>query len=577
MRARLLAALCGLLLVVAGCAAIPTETVPGPVNIDLGQGGTPAVPEPEPGLSPSDIVRGFVDNTADSTGDYAAAGAYLADSARSSWDGGASVTIISTDFGTIATPGADPNTQTVTVRGALTGTLNSDGSFTGRSGVFQTSYQVTRQRDGQWRIVHPQNGVVIPYKYFQINYHQVPIYYFDPTGSQLVPDLRWVASEPVRALPARIVDALLAGPSAAMRGAVMSAIPGDVTPKTTVEETDDGAILVNLDNVPDEPDHTKQLMVAQIVASLHADTDGLVRIETEANPLVPGHRDWRYSELPLSYQVTSPSANLPGLMVARERVYSLKDDTPVPGQAGNGSFAVQTAAQSVDGSELALVVSLPGSGEALRVGKFGSTVSYVDLNAQHMTRPTWAPGDAAGDPSHEVWTVADGQVVRVDNNVSNGVWQATPVDSSALAADGPITDLRLSRDGTRVAVVAGGHLFVGAVVATEQGSVAIKQVTQLQPDILAGVTGVDWLDQTDLVVTTAQASLPVVKLSVDGLVMEPYLATNLTEPVTAVTGAPSRPVIVSDATGLWRTSDTTEIWQSVSRSDGASMVPFYPG
>jgi hypothetical protein len=569
------ALLAAALLVVGGCAAIPTQTLPQPANIGLGQDNQAAVPQPENGLSPPDIVRDFLDNTADSTGDYAAAAAYLAPGSRAGWNPKASVQIISTDFNTFPSSTKDPNQQMITVRASVVGTLNPDGSFTAGTGEFQTSYQVNRQRDGQWRIVRPADGLVIPYSFFQVNYHQVPIYFYDPSFSQLVPDLRWVTTEPTSGLPARIVDLLLDGPSAAVHGAMNSAVPSGVTPKTTVEQTDDGAILVNLDHVPTETDHTKQLMVAQIVASLHTETDGVVRVESEANPLVTGHLDWRFSELPV-YPLPGPSANLPGLTVAHGRVYSLKDGDPVAGQAGNGSFTVRTAAQSADGSELAAVVAIPGTGEALRVGQFGGMLSYVDLNAQQMTRPTWAPGDVTGSPSREVWTVADQQVVRVDNNSSAGVWQATPVDSSALAGDGPITDLRLSRDGTRVAVVAGGHVFVGAVVTSLAGSVAIKQVTELQGDTLSGVTSVDWLDATDLVVATSMPRLPVVKLSLDGLVLDPYLTTNLTAPVTAVTGAPSRPVVVADANGLWETSDTTEIWQSIQHTDNG-VIPLYPG
>ena len=575
MRSRIIPVLCAVLLVVAGCAAIPTETVPQAANIPMGQGSQAAVAEPESGLSPPDIVRGFLDNSADSTSDYAAAAEYIAPNYRAAWNPRSSIQIISTDFATIASPTKDTNTQTVTVRAAVVGTLSPDGSFTAGSGTIEPTYQVTKQRNGQWRITDPPDGLVIPYNYFQVNYHQVPIYFFDDNYTELVPDLRWVITEPASGLPARIVDLLLGGPSTAVHGAVQSAIPAGVSPKTTVAETDDGAILVDLTGIPAETDHTKQLMVAQLVASLHSDLDGVVRVESDGAPLVNGHRDWRYSELPVT-PAAGPSANIPGLTVAHNRVYSLHDGTPVPGQAGNGSFSVQTAAQSSDGQELAVVVSIPGTGLALRVGNYGSTLNYVDLNAQQMTRPTWAPSTDVTSASREVWTVADQQVVRVDDT-ANGVWQSTPVDSSELAGDGPITDLRLSRDGTRVAVVAGGHLFVGAVVTSSQGAVSIKAATELQADSLYGVTGVDWLDGTDLVVSTSQPTLPVVKVTVDGLALDDYRTTNLTAPVTAVTGAPSRPVIVADANGLWATSDTTEIWQSIQHTDSPGIIPIYPG
>lgn len=578
MKLRVLLALSALLALLTACSAIPTETLPQPVDIGSGQGDQVSVAQPANGLSAPDIVRGFVDNSADSSDFYASAQAYLAGPARTSWNYRGSVTIISDNFSTIGEFVKNDNTEAVTLTATEIGVLNPDNSFTAKSAPVQRTLLVTKQADGQWRITYSPDGVVVPVTLFQDNYRPIPIYFYDPSFSELVPDLRWAVMDPSSGMPARIMDLLLDGPSTAVRDALQSAIPTAVSLKSNITETDDGALLVNLANLPaGEPIHTKMLIAAQIVASLHAVTDGVVRIQDEGVALVPDHMDWENSELTVP-SVPSPGANLPGLEVAHNRLYSLKDSTAVPGPAGNGSYSVITAAQSVDGSELAMVVQRPDGSVELRIGKYGESADEVDLPAQTMTRPTWTPGDdTSGDPSHEVWTVTDQQqVVRVDNTQAG--WQATPVDSSELANDGPITDLRLSRDGTRVAVIAGGHLYVGAVVTTEQGSVAIKQVTELQADTITNATSVDWLDQSDdLVVGTSQDRMPVARVTVDGLKLEQYALANLTAPVTAVTGAPNRPVIVADATGLWQTSDTTEVWQPQNHSAGANTIPFYPG
>jgi hypothetical protein len=198
-----------------------------------------------------------------------------------------------------------------------------------------------------------------------------------------------------------------------------------------------------------------------------------------------------------------------------------------------------------------------------------------DLTASQFTRPSWTPSDSAGDPSRSLWTVADGTVLRVVST-PQGSWAASPVDVSALSAYGPITDLRLSRDGVRVAVVAGGKLLVGAVVV-DQGAVSVQQVRQLQPSILTDVTKVDWLRQDQLVVSTNALSTPVLTVGVDGRKLEQYTSANLSSAVTDIAAAEGQPVLAVDAAGLWESSDINEAWQQVQHPQSAGAVPFYPG
>ncbi len=428
-----------------------------------------------------------------------------------------------------------------------------------------------RQSDQQWRIVNPPDSLIITQSNFAKYYRPVSVYFFSQGWNVLVPDQRYAVSDPLIGLPGRIVQLLLDGPSDALKGAVLSAIPANATLKTNVTELASGQINVNLSALPDQQSSTKQLIVAQIVRSLQ-DYGSSVAVESEGVALVPGHLSWGQGDLPSYTPYVGPSAT--SLVVAHNRIYDMNTGQPIQGPAGSGEYDVVTAAESMDGQELATVTRTSGGAEELRIGGMKDSEETVkDLTATAFTRPTWEPSDAADDPSRGVWTVADGVVVRV-TSTAQGSWAASPVDSSAVEPYGAISDLRLSRDGARVAIVAGGHLLVGAVVQN-QGSMAIRQVQQVQPG-LAGVTKVDWLRQDQLVVATSQ----VLSVSVDGMKVDPYSSANLTTTVTALAASQTGPVLAVDSAGIWSSTDINEVWSPVPHLQSVppeNAIPFYPG
>lgn len=564
--------------VAAGCASIPGETMPQRADLQ-GAGTTQAgIPQPPKDEDPLDLVRGFVDNNADPANLHAAARAYLARSAQATWNlndsSDSSVTIIGDTFSTAEgqNDSTNPGLFHVVLHTTLIGSLAADGSFSApaMTGDNQISVDVKKQSDGQWRIINPPKSLVITQSDFARYYRPVSVYFFSPGWDVLVPDPRYAVSEPPGGLPGRIMQFLLDGPSAALRGAVLNAIPADASLKTNVTELSDGVINVNLNAMPDEQSSTKQLMIAQIVRSLQ-NYGSSVTVESEGVELVPGHLKWGQNDLPVYTPLFGASATT--LVVAHNKIYNLSDGHPITGPAGNGDYDVVTAAQSMDGQELATVTPAPSGGDELRIGPFKGFGEVVkDLTATTFTRPSWEPGDAAGDPSRAVWTVADGLVVRVVDTPQGG-WTASPVDTSDVP--GPITDLRLSRDGVRVAMIAGGRLLVGAVVA-DQGSVSIKQVQQIQPT-LTGVTKVDWLRQDQLIVATDNPDQPVLSVSVDGEKVDPYNSANLTSTVTAIAASQTGPVIAVDSAGMWASTDINDYWTVVPHNQPAGAIPFYPG
>lgn len=576
---RLIPLLAGFVLL-TGCATIPTQTEPQPLPIGSGQSAEVTVPPPPPNASPADLVQAWIRNGGDPRGKHAAARAYLADSAKNTWNDSASLTIVA-DNPVIAepapsAPGTPANERTITLSATTVGQLGPDNAFEPESNQYLAPITVQKQSDGQWRIVQPPDGVVLTQSEFVSFYRAVRIYFFDPPLGALVPDLRYIANDPSSDLAARVIDELLSGPSNAMANALRSAIPSSVTTKTVPAEQSDGAIQVNLHNLPEEPAHTKQLIIEQIVQTLHEISPSPVLIQSEGTPLIPEQPEWVVGELPSYNATTTPNAGQPGLLAAHGKVFSLKDGSPVPGGAGDGSYNVVTGAQSEDGSELALVGST-ANGVQLRVGQYGKSDPVVQLQAGTLTRPTWAPGQPGAEASNEVWTVADGQFVDRVLETQQGTWVANNVDATALTTFGQISALRLSRDGTRVAAIAGGHLLVGAVVPDQQDQVAIKQVVQLQSQNITNAVDVDWLDPLNLAVATAQSGQPVFSVSVDGLTLNKY-AANLTVP-TAITAAEARPVLVADSAGIWRTSDSADLWEVllIPHDPGTPAIPFYPG
>ena len=589
-------AFCGALVLLAGCAAIPEESpakgLPGGGSV----AATSSVAQPEHNADPLTLVRDFIAADANPDGEYVAAKQYLTPSAKNTWSTAAPLTIIqdvfSTRYQSDNSDDAKATKRTVLLQAQSVGRLGGDKSFVPESDSAELSIDVEKQSDGQWRISKPPNGVLVAVSKFNDYYRQVRVYFLDPGRRVLVPDLRYVAATPSAGVPARVVDQLLSGPSDGMREILTSALGPNATLRADVAETDDGALLVNLTQPGDLSQDNRKLIVAQIVQSLQAVTNSRIRLEVDGVALTPHRLDWQASDLPAYDIGTSPSPDLPGLLVTNGQVRSLGDGKPVAGPEGTGDYQVRSAAQSIDGTEIAAV---GGVGAAqLRVGKLGQPLSLVGMNATTLTRPTWQSTDTDSEVATEVWTVADGvKVVRVVSSVNagsvngglvngglaNGNWIAKPVDASDLNQFGSITEFRLSRDGVRFAAVVGGHLIIGAVVRSVPDTVALRAPRLLQPTTLTNVVGVDWLTQDQLAVATATETTPVAQVSVDGFSLDRYNTANLTAPIKAVTAAPSRAVVVVDSGGMWTASDISAVWHphQITVGRNSDAVPCYPG
>ncbi|MDX8142910.1 LpqB family beta-propeller domain-containing protein [Lentzea sp. BCCO 10_0061] len=565
------------LVTLTGCAAIPTNTQPKPIGSkDSKASNTPAAPEPRQNIDPFMLVRDFLNATANPDSDYAAARAFMTPEANKNWDT-KNPTIIETGFSTVPTSqAAQDKTQTVLLQGNYVGRLGSDNAFVPQLGEFRIPVKVERASDNQWRISEPPLGVYMPQNLFNTTYRRVTLYFYNPEFTVLVPDPRYVVIPPATSIPTRVTELLIAGPGDAVRDTLVSALGTETEKFSDTKESDDGALEVNLTNVGKDltPEKRKQI-VAQVVKSYSGVTSSRVRVLVDGQQILPDQRDYRPSDVSATAGETllALNANLQGMLVTDGSIRSLTDGNPIKGPAGAGTYGAVSAAQSLDGSRLA-VVSREGGGMRLRVGELEQDLSEVDQRATTLSRPTWQLSTGQGT---EVWTAVDGNSVARVTRSDNGSWTAKGVNITEIMPFGSISELRLSRDGTRAALVIAGKLYIASVVRDNQ-DVSLRSPRQLQPSILAAsVQSIDWLSQDVLVVSSSLPAWPVTKVYTDGYKMDRYSQSNLTVPVGSVAAAAARQVQVVDSSGLWSASDITDVWKSSAIRVPSGALVFYPG
>jgi hypothetical protein len=557
----------------AGCASVPTSS-PVQVLRRVGEGDTPVLPPgPVDGSNALDLVRGFVYASGSSPDRHGAARRFLAPEAAG-WDDGVGITVLDEQFDTVYPSTVDPEgaTRTVRIRGIALGRLTPGGSFEAAPAPVQVDVGVVR-RDGQWRIARLPAGVLVRLSDLRANYRTVKTWFVDPVRGVAVPDLRYLPGSPARAQAARAMELLLAGPSTALAGATMSMLPPGAQLRSNVAVSPEGALIVDLTQVGDLDDTGRRLLAAQVVLSLGEVSVGRVRLLVDGAPLLADRPDLTRDDIAALVAEPVPAPAVPALVVYGGRVHQVapgQPDTTLPGPVGDGSLAVRSAASSPQGGRIA-VVAVDGSRLQLMTGGPGGAATPVGLESSSMTRPSWAPTGA------EVWTVLDTTAVTRVRFAADGTPQIDRVDATVLTALGPIDDLRLSRDGLRVAAVVRGRLYAAVVARQADGDVAIRNVRPLRAADLGDVVAVDWRAAETIVAVSRGGEGLVSQVSVDGLSWDSVPSSNLTPPLRAVAASPNRPVLVTDQGGVWSfAGGDLETWRQVV-GGVPDAVPLYPG
>jgi hypothetical protein len=567
------AALVALVTLLAGCAGIPASGPPQEFTDDGGQTTAPEGPDlrydaiqPQPGEPPLEIVKDFIAVGGSHEDQHAGARAYLTPAAAKSWKDAAGVVAIE-DSPVYLRP--EKGGAEIVMSAQKRGRLDADGAYHPDGSSLTHRFHLEKVA-GEWRIADPPAGVLVYVSTFQRAWRQYSVFFLNSTRTQVVPDVRLVPYPQENALPSLLVGDLAAGPSTALQGAVRSDLEGVRLQSNVVRDKD--RVRVYLTGLGGSTDTLEDGGFAQLLWTLYPLGVGGVEVFLDNKPVAPRNApdktlqrfgDWA------TYDPEDIGVSTPGYFVRNGTVRTTAD-RPVPGPAGIGAYAAASVGVSVDQRSMA-VVGRRADGVGLYVGRVGGPLR-LNLTARSLTAPTW------GSAVDEVWTVKDGkEIVLV---------QASGATSRVTAADldrvGPLWSLRLSRDGARVAVVAGPpggqRLFVGIIVR-QNGAPRIDGLRVV--DVGAGpVSDVSWSDALTLavLVRAREENSALYTVSIDGRASgQPVAAAGLSGPPSGVAAAPHLPLLVVAGRAVWSSPGSGEPWSRVTSQAADDSAPAYPG
>jgi hypothetical protein len=566
-------ALLALLMTVTACSTVPSSSP----TVAITQAPTRPAEEvgieplrPEPGATPEEIVRGFIDAAASVRAGHPVAQEHLAPDAAASWSDEGGITVLSPDYATVTT-----ESGAVAVTANLVGTVDERGVFAvGGNEVFTRQFTLA-QVEGEWRISDPPDGLIILQPDFERLFDQVAAYFLDPTGQRMVPDPRFLISGEAR--PTALVQRVLDGPSGTLAAGVRNPLAG-VQLRSAVA-VDGQAAVVDLMGLTADPAPVLSQICAQLVWTLAQSELRIhsVEIRIDGDPValdqVPDEQtvdDWR------AFDPEAVPLDSVGHYVSGGALHTVTTGAATPGPVGTGTYGLTSAAVSADPrtrqlSFLAGVRSTPGRA-TLFAGPYGGNLASV-VTGRTLSAPTVAATRS------EAWVVRDGTaVVRVP--AGGGAAQA--VNAPTLAGLGRADVLQLSADAVRAALVIDGpegrKLYVGTVVRAENGSVELRDLRGVAPT-LSQVEDVAWRDSETLLVLAGDAAedrIVPYSVGVDGWGVSDVPTAGLPSQPESIGAAPTREPLVDAGGTIWQLAGGTWVTLVRGAEPLPGRAPFYP-
>ncbi|WP_418005867.1 MtrAB system accessory lipoprotein LpqB [Mycobacterium sp. PDNC021] len=576
-----------LLLVLTGCAGVPSSSAPQAVGT-VDRPAPRNLPTPSPGMDPDLLLREFLKATADPANRHLAARQFLTESASRSWDDAGSALLIDRVV-FVETRGTDK--VSVTMHADILGSLSDVGVFETGEGALPDPGPIDLVKTPRgWRIDKLPNGVFLDWQQFQSTYKRDTLYFVDPTGKTVVPDPRYVAVSDPDQLATELVTKLLSGPRPEMASSVRNLMAAPLRLRGPVTRADGGktgvgrgygGARIDLESLSTTDPHSRQLLAAQIIWTLfRAGVNGPYVINADGAALDDRFAEgWNTSDVAATDPGADPGAAAGLHALAGGSLVSLEGDNAPRVGGAFGQLPGQTsAALSRSGQEVASVVTLrpgaPDMAQSLWVGPVNGDAAQA-LDAHTLSRPSWSLDDA-------IWIVVDGtNVVRAIQEAASGQPARIPVDSSAVATKfpGPISGLQLSRDATRAAMVINGQVILASVEQGQGGQLALTYPRRLGYGLGNTALSLSWRTGDDIVVTRTDGAHPVSYVNLDG-VNSDGPTRNLVAPVSIV-AANTSTVYIADQRGVLQLSgsaaDNNLMWTDVRPLMVAGALPVLPG
>lgn len=186
------AALLGCLVLLAGCASMPSSGEVSKVGSEAHNDADSQVRvygvKPQKGELAADIVSGFLEATTSNEADYDTAREYLAKGLKKTWQPNRKITILSGGAVQSVQAGSTNSSTTVSLSGTAVAAVDSKHAYRAVSAAskdFSAGIHLSKER-GEWRIDSVPDGLVLSEADFLRLYQSVDIYYYASIGQAAV-------------------------------------------------------------------------------------------------------------------------------------------------------------------------------------------------------------------------------------------------------------------------------------------------------------------------------------------------------------------------------------------------------
>ena len=463
MMPKFLAILLVSVIALSGCAGIPNSSrvyFGEEISADVSTQFVRVIARPpSAGMSPEEIVRGFLDACADPSENYGIARQYLSFDSATKWNPLSGIEIY--EAATIEVSGSSP---ILTVQTGKLGTISDIGRFQSADPDAQIlkTFELQQDASGQWRISKLSDGTLLSSGDVDRSFRSFPIYFFDTELKSLITDNVLVPVSDSGAATS-LVRSLLDGPSPYLSPVAASAFPVGTTLTYGSVPVTDGVAQVDLSKEilgADEP--TRRALSAQLVWTLSTLPNVMsVQISVSGQPFAPlnitplqSMKDWEF----LSTLPDSSALNLN--VIKNDKIYSVKDG--VEELKFTAPSALMLTSANPDGSKIAGVTA---DRKSILLSDGPGSPFAVAAQGEQISEPTW-------DRSGNVFFADVGQGVR--EILSDGSVRDVLVDTSILGTADQVEQISISADGVRVALVLSDGIqdviAVGAIFKTETES-----------------------------------------------------------------------------------------------------------
>jgi hypothetical protein len=567
-------------LLLSGCGLPLPGTVqqPGQVTAEQKQPGDIQVlpPGPRDDTPPEQVVRDFFGAQSNPANGHARAREFLAPEKGEVWRDDGPVSVFA---GALTVTAVDGDPGTYRVGGHRVGRIGADGAYSRDDSAVALIVRLRQVERGRWVLTEVPDGLLLSTADRDRSFRARNVYFLAPTSGETSPTTHLVPDPvffPVTANPAdALVRRLLAGPSGALGDSVDSAVPPGTTLQRPVRTDASGVVTVDLsEQVGAAPLQQRERLSAQLVWTLRGVPTGfttlrlrsggrVVRVGAAGPDGLQARDDWP------SYDPDGLQPPIPAFYISGRQLRSLDGSLVASPVTGEGSRQlVDVAATSPRGRTLALLTRVDRGWE-LSTGPASGPFLVRD-RAPALSSPSWGSGEQG------LWFLRGSQVMLAP---SSGRPQTVPVDG--IAQYGPVSGLRVSRDGARVGLIAGvgaGRRLLVGRISTGTGRVRITGLRAIAPTV-TDVHALTWDTATSLVVlgSLTGVSAPV-RVAVDGSSVALVIRIGLENSTPrTVAGAPGRQLVIGASLADGTTVLFRDNGRLYVREDGTGYAPFYPG